>query len=559
MALLLLYPLLPVREAAAALFQRAGAPVRAVALPAAPVLPVLPAPPSAPSAVPALPSLPAMPAPRAAALPVSPASAPKAPAARAVLARLAGPEQPGAQAGGPRAPAPASEPARLDAAYDGSAPACADPGEVSGAPGSPAPPLPPSAPGPRRSWRAAVPNLITGLNLTSGLGAAMLASQGSLLPAAGLILLANVFDALDGRAARLLKVSSPLGAQLDSLADVVSFGAAPALLIYHAALAPLGALGFAAAAVFAGAGAFRLARFNLTAAQQSENFTGLPIPGGAGVLVAVTLAAASWPVSLAVTLATAAAMASRLPYPTFKKSGAPLAGAAGLAAAVPLAVMGQALWIPAAVFGMYLATGPAAWLYKGSSEAFRKELKRKAFHQLAWLYVPAVLIAGAHAAPALAAWTALVGLIDLTRLRVARARPFFERWFGGIIREKEQARMSGSFYVALGVSVTALLFGAGTPVFFGAVAALALGDAVSPLVGLRFGWKPYKALGTQRSLDGTLAGLAAAYAIALASGCGPAQALFAALAFSVVDTLPVKPDDNLWIPIVFGAALWLLR
>jgi CDP-diacylglycerol--serine O-phosphatidyltransferase len=602
----LLFELAPARAVAAAFERSSGAPVHAV-FAALPVLPTLPSLPSLPALTVPFSAQAGVAAPAAIQGAVAVAVSPVALLPAAIAAKSDAGRPSAAQ--GPRAAlerlgttlaspadgaAPKSDPRpALDGAFDGAraegseAPAPSGSERSNGsslAPSSPAsapppagPPAPPSGPPRSSRWRAAVPNLITGLNLASGLAAALLASQGALLPAAGLILLANVFDALDGRAARLLGVSSPIGAELDSLADVVSFGVAPALLIYKAALAPLGIWGFAVAAVFAGAGAFRLARFNLGAyleregkgpAKKSDSFTGMPIPGGAGVLVALTLLLPAIPAAWAaltaagVTLLTAAAMASRLPYPAFKKGAkallAPLV--AGAAAAAPLALLGRPLWIPAALFGMYLLTGPAAWIYKGSSDAFKRELKRKAFHQLTLLYIPALLLLGHHAVAAMALWTGLVGVVELIRLRAAWARPFFAKWFGGIIRAKEAERFSGTFYVTLGIAIATALFWSSSPVIVvAAIAALALGDAVSPLVGLRFGWRPYSVMGTARSVDGTLAGFGVAFAIALAAGCGPLAALAAALAFSVVDVIPVKPDDNLWIPVVFAAALHFLR
>jgi CDP-diacylglycerol---serine O-phosphatidyltransferase len=226
-------------------------------------------------------------------------------------------------------------------------------------------------------WKDAVPNLLTFSNMASGLAAAFLASEGHYVPAALGILGAVLFDALDGRAARALGVKNPLGIDLDSLADIVSFGAAPALLIFKAALLPvLGWWGFPIAAAFAAAGLYRLARFNVGAhaeksgaapAKSSDSFTGLPIPGGAGVIVALTLALASLPAALVapiaafVALLTAGAMVSRLPYPAFKKGGSKvliIPAAVGAAAVAPLIVLGLHSFIPAAVFGLYLASGP---------------------------------------------------------------------------------------------------------------------------------------------------------------------------------------------------------
>lgn len=265
--------------------------------------------------------------------------------------------------------------------FDGSLSAASapDPVQEPGSAKTPAP-LSPAPKTPAQRMKAAVPNLLTFSNMASGLTAMLLATDGHFLAAGIFILLANLFDALDGRAARALKVDNPLGTDLDSLADVVSFGAAPAILIYKAALLPaLGWWGFPVAAAFAAAGLYRLARFNVGAhaeksgavpAKSSDSFTGLPIPGGAGVIVALTMAlaaipaAAVAPVAVIVTLLTAAAMVSRLPYPAFKKGGAKaliVPAALGLAASIPLALLGLPSMIPAAVFGLYLASGPAAF------------------------------------------------------------------------------------------------------------------------------------------------------------------------------------------------------
>jgi CDP-diacylglycerol--serine O-phosphatidyltransferase len=441
----------------------------------------------------------------------------------------------------------------------------------------PAPPAAKETPG----WYNIFPNLVTGSNLASGVLAAFFAAQGLIVPAAVAIIAANVFDMLDGRTARALKVKNPMGIDLDSLADVVSFGAAPALLIFKAALLPaLGWWGFPIAAAFAFGGMYRLARFNVGAHaeeagtvphKKSDSFTGLPIPGGAGVIAAAALALAALPAAfvapfaIAATLLAAGAMVSKLPYPAFKKGGAKALiapAAVGLAAVIPLAVLGLYSFIPASVFGLYLLTGPLIALWQGGSATWKRELKRKGFHQAILLAIPAYfLIGAAHIPLAAAIWVGLTGLVELVRLKVPAARPFFDHWFGRIIREKELNRLSGSFYVALGVgavmAAVALLHL--SPLLVpAAVLALALGDAASPLVGLRFGFKPYKVMGTQRSVDGTAAGFAVAAAIGLALGFPWFAALGAAVAFTLVDVFPVKPDDNLWIPIVYAAALALL-
>lgn len=262
--------------------------------------------------------------------------------------------------------------ASLNALFEASA---ARPGApVLAAPADAPPPAPlspaPKEPLPRRAVKQ-LPNAITGLNLTSGLGALYAATHGHFVLAVGLVILAAVFDMLDGRVARAVKADGPMGLQLDSLADVVSFGAAPALLVYEAALHGAGPAGAVLAAGFAFAGAYRLARFNLGAAKPEpalpDSFTGLPIPGGAGVVAAAVLLLPALPAPLglaAAALATAVAalaMVSRLPYPALKKAGVRVLGGAALGAVatgVALTALGVPTLIPAALFGAYLLAGP---------------------------------------------------------------------------------------------------------------------------------------------------------------------------------------------------------
>ncbi len=106
------------------------------------------------------------------------------------------------------------------------------------------------------------------------------------------VFFAGFFDLFDGRVARMTKTQSEFGVQLDSLADMVSFGIAPALLVYKWALEPLGAVGFVTVFVYAACGAIRLARFNVMAARDngaSDYFTGLPIPLAASVMIAALI------------------------------------------------------------------------------------------------------------------------------------------------------------------------------------------------------------------------------------------------------------------------------
>ena len=107
------------------------------------------------------------------------------------------------------------------------------------------------------------------------------------------VLFAMVFDSVDGRVARLTRTQSDFGVQMDSLADVISFGAAPALIAWHWGLQSYGTVGLLVCFVYTACGAIRLARFNVMAAAShgpSAYFLGLPIPAAAGLLVAVIIA-----------------------------------------------------------------------------------------------------------------------------------------------------------------------------------------------------------------------------------------------------------------------------
>jgi CDP-diacylglycerol--serine O-phosphatidyltransferase len=151
--------------------------------------------------------------------------------------------------------------------------------------------------------------------------------------AALLIIFGMFFDTIDGRVARLTRTQSAFGVQLDSLADVVTFGVAPALLVYSWALSPLGILGVAACFAFVACGAIRLGRFNVLAMAEDgapkkpgRYILGLPIPGAAGILV--SLVAANHAVSgglpsspmpiLVVVLALSLFMVSTIKFRSFK-------------------------------------------------------------------------------------------------------------------------------------------------------------------------------------------------------------------------------------------------
>jgi len=135
-----------------------------------------------------------------------------------------------------------------------------------------------------------LPNIFTTFNLFAGFFAIISSIEGKFTTAAVSVLIAGVFDLLDGKIARATNTSSQFGIEYDSLADLVSFGIAPMLLIYLWALKPLGRFGWLAAFLFMACGALRLARFNThTGTSDNEYFTGLPIPAAAGMAATIVL------------------------------------------------------------------------------------------------------------------------------------------------------------------------------------------------------------------------------------------------------------------------------
>jgi CDP-diacylglycerol---serine O-phosphatidyltransferase len=160
---------------------------------------------------------------------------------------------------------------------------------------SPAQPAPtPPLPGPTRRPRRGVsvlPSLFTLANLFCGYACVVYAMRGEFATAAPLIGIAVVLDMLDGRIARMTGTASEFGVQFDSMADIVSFGMAPAILAFAWGLNPLGRLGWTAAFLFVTAAALRLARFNVQAGSTDKRyFIGMPSPAAAGIVAATVYA-----------------------------------------------------------------------------------------------------------------------------------------------------------------------------------------------------------------------------------------------------------------------------
>ena len=159
-----------------------------------------------------------------------------------------------------------------------------------------------------------LPNMLTSGNLAAGFLAILLVFQEDFLEAAALIALAVVFDLFDGAMARRIGAEGMFGTNLDSLADLISFGVAPALAIYMGSLHALPVVGLVVCLGFFLCGAWRLARFSLC--KNPLYFLGCPIPT-AGVLLALLAALEPHPLlALPATLILSFLMVSTLPFPT---------------------------------------------------------------------------------------------------------------------------------------------------------------------------------------------------------------------------------------------------
>lgn len=137
-----------------------------------------------------------------------------------------------------------------------------------------------------------VPNMFTVGNMALGFFAILAAFDGRWLAAPTAIFIAHAMDILDGRVARWMRVSSPFGGEFDSFADWISFGIAPGIMVFLLALRDYGRLGFLLTFFYVFAGAFRLARFNLKAHEESGPslmFSGLPIPVAGGFIAILVL------------------------------------------------------------------------------------------------------------------------------------------------------------------------------------------------------------------------------------------------------------------------------
>ena len=173
-----------------------------------------------------------------------------------------------------------------------------------------------------------LPNLFTAGSIFLGVLSIISASKANFEIACWLILLSMILDGLDGRVARLTNTSSKFGMEFDSLADVVAFGVAPAMLLYFYIGVDYGRLGMSIPAIFVILGAVRLARFNITTSSEPNSFIGLPIPSAAVIVMLWILIDLEYGllktyhlelVMLICSFIVSILMVSNIRYPSFKK------------------------------------------------------------------------------------------------------------------------------------------------------------------------------------------------------------------------------------------------
>jgi CDP-diacylglycerol---serine O-phosphatidyltransferase len=191
------------------------------------------------------------------------------------------------------------------------------------------------AEGPRRRGIFLLPNLFTSAGLFAGFYAIVAAMAGKFEPAAIAVFVAMVFDSLDGRVARWTHTESAFGKEYDSLADMVAFGLAPAIIAYQWGVVRIaefgrywGRFGWLACFFYAAAAALRLARFNARSASADKRyFEGLPSPSAAAIVAAFIWFASAWPEpgltgligAFLVTASAGALMVSSFSFPSFKQ------------------------------------------------------------------------------------------------------------------------------------------------------------------------------------------------------------------------------------------------
>ncbi len=228
-----------------------------------------------------------------------------------------------------------------------------------------------------------LPNLLTTGSLFAGFYGIIASIEGRYEPAAIAVIIAGVLDGLDGRLARLTNTESEFGKQYDSLSDMVSFGLAPAVIVYQWGLVRLGdygwlwaKLGWLAAFVYAVAGALRLARFNVHARSSDRRFfEGLPSPSAAGLMMSMVWLGTvlGWTgvftlvLAFVVSVSAGALMVSRFPFYSFREVHARGRISFTYAFVIPLTFVLVAMDPPTVLFTIgvvYALSGPALSLWR---------------------------------------------------------------------------------------------------------------------------------------------------------------------------------------------------
>lgn len=220
-----------------------------------------------------------------------------------------------------------------------------------------------------------LPNLITTAGLFAGFYAIMQARIGHFEAASLAIYAAMVMDIMDGRLARLTNTMSDFGSEYDSLSDMVSFGVAPALLMYEFVLKDLGRVGSLIAFVYIACAALRLARFNVAKVSDKRHFIGVPSPGAAAMIASIVWVCIDYKVDIvaiqsllgfAVVLV-AFSMVSNIPYRSFKdvdfRDKMPFIGLIILVLIIAIIYLDPPLAF-LSIGTLYLSSGAVMYLYK---------------------------------------------------------------------------------------------------------------------------------------------------------------------------------------------------
>ncbi len=231
-----------------------------------------------------------------------------------------------------------------------------------------------------------LPSLLTTAGLFAGFYSVIASFRADFFVAAVAVLVANVFDVLDGRIARLTNTTSRFGIEYDSLADLIAFGVAPGILVYRWALEPWGTWGWLAASLYVTCGALRLARFNVQyETAEKRHFLGLPIPAAAEVIASTVLlyyyfggegATHKHVLLLLVTYSLAGLMVSNVKYFSFKETELYRRQPFWILVAVIVVLkllIAEPQIILFAGFSLYAASGPLRWVVK----RLRLEMRRR--------------------------------------------------------------------------------------------------------------------------------------------------------------------------------------